>query len=113
MSSAIKPVSDLTPGMLVARNVEIQGTVLLTAGTTLSESHIQRLLKWNVKNVAIAEAGDIDLSPEEAGAAQAELREKEKARMEDLFSTAKDDPQMAELKAAAMRYLEEKHFDQK
>ena len=94
--------------MLVARNVEIQGTVLLTAGTTLSESHIQRLLKWNVKNVAISEEGDPNISPEEAGAAQAELREKEKARLEALFATVKDDPQMAELKAAAMRYLEEK-----
>ena len=99
--------------MLVARNVEIQGTVLLTAGTTLSESHIQRLLKWNVKNVAIEEAGGPGLSPEEAGETQEALLEKEKARIEQLFLSTKDEPQMVELKAATMRYLEEKHFDKK
>ena len=113
MPLAIKPVSDLTPGMLVARNVEIQGTVLLTEGTTLSESHIQRLLKWNVKNVAIKDSSDPNLSPEEAGAAQQALYDQEKNRIEQLFLTAKDEPQMAELKAAALRYLEEKHFDKK
>jgi hypothetical protein len=111
MPPIIKPVTELAPGMLVAKNVEIQGTVLLTAGTVLSDSHIQRLLKWNVKSVVISDT-NAESEAEEATKAVLFLK-KEKERIEQLFSTAGEDQQMVVLKAAVLHHLEGRTVDKK
>jgi hypothetical protein len=111
MPPIVKSVAELASGMLVAKNVEIQGTVLLTAGTVLSDSHIQRLLKWNVKSVVISDTSAE--SEADAAAREALFIKKEADRVEQLFSTAGDDQQMVLLKAAVLHYLEGRTVDKK
>jgi hypothetical protein len=54
MPSIIKSIESLAPGMIVDREVEVRGMVLLKAGTALTDTHIAQLKKWHVLNVSIA-----------------------------------------------------------
>jgi hypothetical protein len=102
----ITPTAALAPGMTVAKNVEASGTVLLTTGTILTSSHIQRLVKWDVKSVAIADANG---SSTESTVQNDELYAVEKERRAKLLSTVENDPQVEILKAAVFEYLERRY----
>ncbi len=119
MPSIIKSIESLAPGMIVDREVEVRGMVLLKAGTALTDTHIAQLKKWHVLNVSIASdsapgAADAGATasnaapnaPAGAPAACAHPDAQQAiARIEQLFSTAGDDKQMQILKAAMLRYL--------
>ena len=110
MAWVITPIAALTPGMTVAKTVEASGMVLLTPGTILSSSHIQRLVKWDVKSVAIIDTSDP--TPEKK-AQNEELFKVEKERREKLLSTLVSDAQTEILKAAVFEYLERRYLGKK
>ncbi len=101
----VKSVDSLETGMTVSRDVDVRGTVLLKAGTLITDAHIRQLQKWGVTTVSIS-------SPQELGgdaillAEDSERNLQEKQRLEQLFSTTGDDKQMQTLKLCLLRHIE-------
>ncbi len=115
--SVLRLVSELAPGLSVARDVDVRGTVLLKAGTVLTDPLIDRLEKWHVTSINVHDTAG--LSPEGAsnGSHDAELADnegylRERERLDTLFTTTGDDRQMAVLKRSLMHYIEELYLDQ-
>jgi hypothetical protein len=110
MASVIKAVESLCPGMVVDKEVSSRGTVLLKAGTPISEAHIGQLRKWNITTVSVSDKM-ADPSQKKAEAPLPSFQHdeqflRETKRIEDLFAAVDDDKQMLILKDCFLKHLE-------
>ncbi len=110
VSSTSRLVEELVQGMTIDRNVEVQGAVLLNAGTILTDANIQALKKWRIRSVLVRVWDDASSDPAHTETALAMPDfQTERNRLDELFSTTGDDQQMKMLHSCLLQYLEERH----
>ena len=97
-------VEDLKPGMILARPVRnLQGVLLLEAGTRITQKNIRIFKSWGVNEVTIRGQRAHSRSPSaEIGQADPETVEK---RLKEKFSDVLDDPVMVVIYNAAKNQL--------
>ena len=106
----IVDTKNLEPGMVVERDVEAGGTVLLKEGATLSEPLIRRLQRWGIRRIPIVGDGPAeDMRLEELPEDRIEEYNTRKAEIEALFQPLEDNAQMALLKEGVLQILMEQH----
>ena len=105
----IRPANELTSGMVVANDVEARGTVLLKAGTVLTDIHIQRLKRWNIPSINTIEEDDAPATDDTETATKQELLAVRQELINDLFSPYKDQPDMNTLQNCMIAMLEDKY----
>ncbi len=106
-------VSDLDPGMKVERDVEARGTILLRSNTVLTDAHILRLKRWNVRAIDVHTDQNPDETPTEQDTEQREARLAErKTRLKginNMFAPYKEHNDMKLLKTCLIEVLEDWH----
>ncbi|MCK6374536.1 MAG: hypothetical protein L6Q69_10560 [Zoogloea sp.] len=101
MSNALElSLDEVQPGMaLAAAVVDRNGQVLLPAGLTLAENHIESLRRRGIERLSIAQP--------EAPDAKARQREAMRARVMHIFRHTADDPAAQPLLHAVLAFREE------
>ena len=95
-----RPLDEVQPGMaLAAAVVDRNGQVLLPAGLTLAENHIESLRRRGIDKLSI--------TPPEAPDAKARQREAARARVMHIFRHTADDPAAQPLLHAVLAFREE------
>ncbi len=94
------PLDLAKPGMTLARDVaNAIGIVLVPAGATLTDAHLERLAKMEVASIIVSESVDIPgkvrLTPEQR-----------LERLTDRFSRVNDRPEMAKIHDAFRRLFD-------
>ena len=111
----IRSVSNLEPGMIVDSDVETRGTVLLKANTVLTESHIQRLKRWNIPtiNTTVAETTQQQHTSKEAMQEKLEVLQQEYTNRQNmvnsLFSPFKENNEMTTLRDCILSMFKDKY----
>ena len=97
-------VEDLKPGMILAQPVRnLQGVLLLEAGTRITQKNIRIFKSWGVNEVAIkGQRSHSRISSTEIGIADPETVER---RLKEKFSEVLDDPVMVVIYNAAKNQL--------
>ena len=63
LQTAVVPVDDLAPGMVLGEDVtDPQGRLLLPSGTSLTERHLRAFQMWGVMGVKLRGVGEADQS---------------------------------------------------
>ena len=112
------PIDDLRAGMVLGRNLEQSGRVLLSEGALLSTATIEILRRRGVARVDIQiDSGSMPPGSPVLQAQCANLHDnadymRERSEIEALFASVKpDDTQLTVLKYCILRQLEEKYHD--
>ncbi len=105
----ILPLAKLQPGMHIARDVSnLNGMVLLTAGTALTAHHLRVLNIWGVQGVHVADQGDRPAEPPITPA----LRQVAENYVNHRLRYATDSPSFAVWKELAVRRTANRWADQ-
>ena len=97
-------VEELKPGMILARPVRnLQGVLLLEAGTRITKKNIRIFKSWGVNEVAVkGQRSHSRILSAEIGLADPETVEKQ---LKDKFADVLDDPVMVVIYNAAKNQL--------
>jgi hypothetical protein len=92
--------------MVLAENATtFRGQLLLPAGTTLSEKHIEKLLAWGISEAEIEGHADPTLQDVETALAAAPDLAAANAALDERFCDVRDDALMEEILKIAKRQL--------
>lgn len=98
--------ANLEPGMMLERDVHtFRGQLLLTAGTSLTEKHIERLLAWGVSEAEIEGHSDPTLAEISGSMENMPELAAESAALDHRFADVSDDPLMQEILRIAKQQL--------
>jgi hypothetical protein len=102
--------ANLKPGMILAAGIStFRGQLLLPAGTTLTERHLEKLSTWGISEAEIEGHADPSLAELEASLAAAPDLAEASAALDRRFADVMDEPLMQEILKIAKQQLLARH----
>jgi hypothetical protein len=108
-------INDIQVGMVLEGDViNFQGTVLISAGATLTEKHLKALRAWGITEAKIVGISPADLEEKDLELVDEERRELVERELAYLFQkTNAEDPVMAEIYRLVMKRRLDRLWDEK